>query len=96
MSKKRFYFEIPIDDEASGYEDRFNYVSYGTLIAEGDTLDELLESATVDLVDQDGGEAAIVKADREFLQKIIEDEYNEQVATAGEPSEPEDIPGSDR
>lgn len=58
--------------EASGFEDRLPWVCYGTIIAEGNTLEECLESATVDLVDQDGGEAGHVEADAGWMQSAVE------------------------
>lgn len=68
-------YHIEVDtggEEASGYEDRYHWVCYGTISAEGDSLAECLETACVDLVDQDGGEAAMVEADAEWMQDAIE------------------------
>lgn len=72
----KYYIEIDISDtEATGYEDRFNWVSYGAIQSQGNTLDELMENATVDLVDQDGGEAAIVEANEAWMQDLIAEEF---------------------
>lgn len=74
MSK--YYFEIDCNGaEASGYEDRFPWVCYGTIVAEGDSLETCLEGASVDLVDQDGGEAGIVEADADWMQRLIVEAY---------------------
>lgn len=73
-------YSIEIDTggvEASGYEDRLPWVSYGTIVAEGDTLDECLESASVDLIDQDGGDHGPVEADAEWMQDLIVDKFYE-------------------
>ena len=72
----KYYFEIDTGGaEASGYEDRLPWVSYGTIIAEGDTLDECLDNATVDLIDQDGGERGQVDADENWMQDLIVESY---------------------
>lgn len=66
--------------EATGYEDRLPWVCYGTIVAEGNTLDELLESATVDLVDQDGGERGIVEADEPWMQDLLANAFEAKYA----------------
>lgn len=68
-------FELEIDcggAEASGYEDRLPWVSYGTICAEGNSLEECLENACVDLVDQDGGSRGLVDAHCDWMQALIE------------------------
>lgn len=92
MTKKpKFYFEIDCGGtEAVGYEDRYSWVCYGTIVAEGDTLEELLENASVDLVDQDGGEAAIVEAETPYLQSLIRNRYEQEVNPVWPAGEPED------
>jgi hypothetical protein len=69
----RFHLEIDCQgEEAHGYEDRHPWVCYGTICAEGDSLQECLETATVDLVDQDGGERGHVEADEDWMQDAVE------------------------
>lgn len=70
--------------EASGYEDRLPWVSYGTIVSEGDTLDELLENASVDLIDQDGGERGQVEADEDWMQLSICEKFYGTSAQPGE------------
>ena len=77
--KNKFYLEIDTGGaECSGYEDRLPWVCYGTIVAEGNSLEELLEDASVDLVDQDGGEAGIVEADSEWMQRAVAAAYYEK------------------
>lgn len=82
-------FSIEIDcggREASGYEDRLPWVSYGTIVADGNNLAQLLDSATVDLIDQDGGERGFVKADADWMQSLIYQEYAKlKSAESGKP-----------
>jgi hypothetical protein len=69
MSK--FYIEI----DASGFEapcDEGQWLGYGLIVAEGDSLEECLESASVDLIDQDGGEFAMREADSDEMQDAVE------------------------
>ena len=78
MSK--YYIEIDTNGaEAHGYEDQYLWVCYGTIISEGDTLEELLESATVDLIDQDGGEVSQVEADDKWMQDLVRQEFEKLV-----------------
>lgn len=78
MSK--YYIEVDAKGvQATGYEDRLPWVSYGTIVSEGDTLEELLDNATVDLIDQDGEEAAIVGADKQWMLDLVEMEYIKQL-----------------
>jgi hypothetical protein len=74
--KNKYYLEIDTGGaEASGYEDRLPWVSYGTIVTEGETLDECLDNASVDLVDQDGGERGHVEADEDWMQELIVQAY---------------------
>lgn len=74
MSK--YYLEIDCAGaEVSGYEDRLPWVCYGTIVAEGDSLIECLEQATVDLIDQDGGEHGFVEADKEWMQVAVAEAF---------------------
>lgn len=68
-------YSIEVDcqgEEASGYEDTHPWVCYGIIVAEGDSLEECLETATVDLVDQNGGERGHVEADDDWMQDAVE------------------------
>jgi hypothetical protein len=77
----KYYIEIDCDGiEASGYEDTLPWCSYGTIVAEGDTLEQLFETATVDLVDQDGGECGQVEADKTWMQDLVYEEYLRQIS----------------
>lgn len=51
---KRYSFETDILDGEEHSDQPWR--CYSTVVAEGDTLDELLDDATVGLLDQDGGE----------------------------------------
>ena len=51
-----FNFEIDLSDYGLTKDDQPWWLGYDCLIAEGNTLDELLENAEVYLTDQDGGE----------------------------------------
>lgn len=83
--KPKYYIEIDTGGaEASGYEDRLPWVSYGTIVSEGNTLDELLDNASVDLIDQDGGERGQVEADADWMQMSIAEEFYGQSAVSGE------------
>lgn len=66
-----YHIEIEVNDEAEGYEE-YGYRSYGTICAEGDSLQECLEDASVDLIDQDGGECGHVEADSDWMQDAVE------------------------
>lgn len=68
----KYYIEVDCGGaEASGFEDRLPWVCYGTIVAEGNSLTECLESASVDMIDQDGGERGQVEADAEWMQDAI-------------------------
>lgn len=82
--KPKYYIEIDTEGaEASGYEDRFHWVCYGTIVAEGNTLDELIENATVDLVDQDGGAASEVEADEPWMVEEIKEQFKKLEVSNG-------------
>jgi hypothetical protein len=76
MSKsKLFNFEIDVSDAEC---DRFDcFASYGTIVAEGNTLEELLENASVDVIDQDGGDLDNGPADAKWMQDLIEAKFND-------------------
>jgi hypothetical protein len=80
MKRSKYSIEIELNSEATGYEDRAGFLSYGTICAEGDTLEELLDDASVDLVDQDGGNPKFspVPADEAWMQELIEKEFKEK------------------
>lgn len=86
--KPKYWLEVDTGGvEASGYEDRLPWVSYGTITAEGDTLEECLENAQVDLIDQDGGERGLVEADSQWMQDALIEEFWEQQGFKREPNE---------
>lgn len=67
----QYYLEI----DASGFDapcDEGRFLSYGFIITEGDSLEECLENASVDLIDQDGGEYAMREADSDEMQDAVE------------------------
>lgn len=67
-----YHIEVEINDEANGYEE-YGYLSYGTIVGEGDSIAECLMSATVDLIDQDGGTFRDdVEADQDWMQDAVE------------------------
>lgn len=89
-------YSIEIDTggaEASGYEDRLPWVCYGTIVSEGDNLDELIANATVDLVDQDGGEAGIVEADENWMVELVIAEFHKRWPEASRDDDPNDPVG---
>lgn len=70
----KYYLEI----DASGFEapcDEGGWLSYGLIVTEGSTLQECLDNAQVDLIDQDGGEYAVREADSAGMQDAIEKEF---------------------
>lgn len=75
----KYYIEIAVSDHAYETGDG-RWANYGTIIAEGNTLDELLDKAIVDIMDQNGGElrCSPMPADSSWMQKLIEDEFNER------------------
>lgn len=68
MSK--YYFEIPVNDA----DDNYAY-SYDTIVAEGDSLQELLQNALVRVVDKYGQTVDIVPADASWMQLLVQQEY---------------------
>lgn len=75
MSKK-FYLEIETDGrECSGFEDSYGWLNYDTIVAEGDTLEECLENATIFTMDQDGGSGPEIEADKPWMQDLIIDAF---------------------
>lgn len=84
----RYYIEIDTNGaEASGYEDRLPWVCYGTIIAEGDSLEECLDNACVDLVDQDGGnpKCSPVPADADWMQDLVRERFMEKYPSPDTP-----------
>jgi hypothetical protein len=74
--RKRFYLEIQTSgDEVSGFEDRYNWLNYDTIVAEGNTLEECLEDATVFTMDQDGGEGPQIEGDADWVQELVVDAF---------------------
>ena len=72
----KYNLEIQTDGrEAQGYEDRFHWVNYGMITAEGSSLKELLNSATIELIDQDGGTADTVEAEESWMQELVKKEF---------------------
>ena len=86
MSQNKYYLEI----DASGFEapcDEGRWLGYGLITAEGNSLAECLESAQVDLIDQDGGEYAIREADSDEMQDAVEKAFMEKYPTAHKDSD---------
>lgn len=75
--KPKYAFEIDVSDHTS--DDYGCWANYGLITAEGNNLDELLESAMVDVIDQDGGELDICVANSSWMQDLIEIAYKEAV-----------------
>lgn len=73
---KKFSFEIECN--RGGY-DGGPFRSYGTIITEGTTLEELYDNATVDVVDQDGGDCGYQSADEDWMQRLILKKYLSEV-----------------
>lgn len=80
----KYYFEIDV----SGYEcRRFQercWACYGMLVAEGNTLQELLDSAGVDILDQDGGTLDCGPIEEEWMQELIVEAFNEKTMASAE------------
>ncbi len=78
----KYYLEI----EASGFEapiDEGRWLGYGSIYAMGDTLEECLVNACVDLIDQDGGEFDVREADSDEMQDVIEKEFMKKYPPPG-------------
>ena len=87
MNKPKYSVEIDTNGaEASGFEDRLPWVCYGTIQGEGDSLDEVIQSATVDLIDQDGGERGVVEADENWMVEAMIAEFRRKYPEAPEVS----------
>lgn len=68
----RYHIEIEVNEEAHGYEE-YGFLSYGTIVGEGDSLEDCLKTATIDLIDQDGGTFRDdVEADEDWMQDAVE------------------------
>lgn len=77
-------YHIEIDTNGAEYDDGYGtFISYGVIVAEGDTLEECLDDASVDLVDQDGGEAGIHKADEDWMQDAVREAFMQKYTHAG-------------
>jgi len=68
MRQPKFEFSIDCPDMEC---DIGRNCSYGLIYTDGDTLEELMGSATISIIDQDGGEK-IVRADAAWMQEAIE------------------------
>ena len=74
MNKPKYSMELDCTDrECSRFEPR--WANYGYLCANGNTLEELLDTASIDIMDQDGGELDVVPADSPWMQDLIGEEY---------------------
>ncbi len=72
--KTKYSLEIDVSDhECDAYAPQ--WANYGTIIAEGNTLDELYDDASVDVMDQDGGELSCRPADSGWMQDLIAEEF---------------------
>ncbi len=73
-TQPKYSFEIDVSDRE--YETGTGqWANYGTLVTEGNNLDELLDNASVDVMDQDGGELFILPADSSWIQDLIQTEW---------------------
>jgi hypothetical protein len=80
MSKKakpRFSFEIDVSYVECDRYDR--WANYGLIVCEGNNLDELLDNASVDIMDQDGGELDCVPADSQWMVDEITEKFYEGI-----------------
>lgn len=81
MSKPLYTLEIDCKGRVvEGYEDVLPWCAYGTIETQGNTLDELMDSATVNLVDQDGGDLRVAPADESWMQDLIADAFEQKYA----------------
>lgn len=79
--KPKYSFEI--DVSGTDYETcTGQWAGYNLIVCEGNTLDELLENASVDASDQDGGEIYCGPADSAWMQDLIIDEYDKALRQA--------------
>lgn len=78
----KFRLEIDCSDcECDRYGNK--WANYGTIVTEGDNLEELITAASIDITDQDGGELDMVPADSDWMQKRIESAYLDKLLQAG-------------
>lgn len=68
-------YSIEIDTNGVECDDYGQWANYGLITSGGNTLDELLDNAIVDVVDQDGGELDVVPADSNWMVSLIETEF---------------------
>lgn len=77
---RQLKYNIEIDcsgTECTRFEERGCWTGWGTLVAEGDTLEELLDNAGIDASDQDGGEIWCGPADEAWMQDLVVAAYLE-------------------
>ncbi len=70
--KKTFNLEVQVDQECDNYG---YWANYDLLVASGNDLDELMDDASISIMDQDGGEVDVVPADESWMQDLIEDAF---------------------
>lgn len=81
-------YSLEIDLNGMECERYSQFACYGVLTAEGDSLEDLLENAIVDIIDQDGGELALVPADSAWMQdKVAQAFYEDYYALTRAPGE---------
>lgn len=70
MSKFKYELEIDVSHVTT---DRYapRWANYGTIVTHGNTLEECLENASVDVMDQDGGEIDVLEADAPWMHDEI-------------------------
>lgn len=66
--------ESCIGEEASSYEE-YGGLTYGSIMAVGNNLDELLKNASIVLINYDGDEVREIKCDEEWMIQLIIKEY---------------------
>lgn len=74
---KKFYIEVDTDGAECGVYTGM-WTCYGTITAEGNSLDELLDDASVDIIDQDGGTVNVVPADEDWMLELVTDAFYKQ------------------
>ncbi len=74
---KRYNFEIDLCGREVTTGEFHQSANYGAIVCEGDSLQELLDTATVDIIDQDGGELAVREADKAWMQILITLTFND-------------------
>lgn len=74
------YIEIDISDRCIDDSDHGYWRGASTLVSEGDSLDELLDNATIYWSDQDGGEAGESEGDDDWCAELIQTEYYKKIA----------------